>query len=248
MLLYSKENSPGANLDVLAGIDYPGRLLVVGKTAGGLATQVYAVGGRSDGSKNRILVKDDNIVSTEAFDKTKSVGDPKLTIYDAMRRVGTQHIISNGDQTGTAIQYARCGLSFKKAMQRRQFEPDKPNYTPRITGFSDIQPAEGQPSFGLSLTRRNPLTGGPLRSFYMEGDDGLALEPGTGLCLHTYRRNGNPLPSFDEAPFVIPVEESAADTAQMLWERLNPDTRVAIAAKTIDASGQVEFDIINLHQ
>ena len=134
-------------------------------------------------------------------------------------------------------------------MQRRQFEPDKPNYTPRISGYMDIRPTDGEPSFGISVVRRNPDTKGPLRSFYMEGDKGMELSeaPGAGYCVHTYSGDGNPLPSFTDAPFVVPVLETAAENAEMFWQRLNPDTRVAIAAKTITASGVVDIAIINRH-
>ncbi len=235
-------------MDVLAGIDYPGRLLAVGRTSTGSAVQVYAVGGRSDGSKNRILVAQDKIVSTAAFDVKKSVGNPKLTIYDAMRRVDDRHFISNGDQTGTAIQFARCGRTFRQAMQRRQFEPDKPNYTPRISGYSDAIALEGEPSFGISVVSRNPETKGPLRRFYMEGDPGMDTEMGTGFCVHTYSGDGDPLPPFREAPFRVPMLDSAEETAGMFWDALNHFTRVAVAAKTISASGIVDIAIINLHQ
>jgi len=247
-MLYQKGGSPAENLDTLSRVEYPGRFLAIGQTTTGLHVQVYAIGGRSDGSRNRVLVEEDGIVSTAPFDSTKPVGDPKLTIYDAMRRAGTTHFVTNGDQTTTAVQFARSGKPFRAAMNRRWHEPDWPNYTPRISAFTETAAADGEPGFGISVIRRNPETGGPLRKLYVEGDDGMAVEPGTALAVHTYLGNGKPLPSFNESPFTLPTSDCAADTAEMIWERLNPDTRVALAAKTIDAAGGVEIAIINHHE
>lgn len=246
-MLYNRNNSPEANLDVLSGIEYPGRLLVVGKSAGGLAMQVYVVGGRSDGSRNRVLVNEDNIVSTRPYDPKKSVGNPRLTIYDAMRRTGTTHVVSNGDQTTTAIQFLGSGKTFREAMNRRSFESDKPNNTPRISAFTELNPSEDEPTMGISVIVKNQLTGGPLRRYFEEGVT-LGMEaPGDGIgyAVHTYRGDGKPLPSFNEHPFTLPLEATATDTAEMLWACLNHDNRVAIAAKTISLSGEVDISIIN---
>ena len=245
-MLYNPNNTPEENLETLAGVKYPGRLLAVGKTTTGLAAQVYIVEGRSEGSRNRVLIEEDNIVSTKPFDVKKPVGNPKLTIYDAMRRTGTTHVVSNGDQTTTAIQFLRSGKTFQAAMNRRQFEPDKPNYTSRISAFTELKPIEGSPSFGISVVRKLHVTGGPLRNYYEGGYTGLETPAnGVGYAVQTYSGDGKPLPSFNERPFTLPLGEGAEDTAQMIWERLDPENRVAIAAKTISATGIVDISIIN---
>src|ERR1700722_19455710 len=115
MPIYSSENTPEENLAILAENSYPGRLLIIG-FSGDIAVQAYAIEGRSDDSRNRVLIEENDIISTEIFDTTKPVGDPELTIYDAMRQVGNMHVVSNGNQTDRVARYLRSGKSFADAM------------------------------------------------------------------------------------------------------------------------------------
>lgn len=252
--LYNIHHTPEQNLEILAENYYPGRFLAVGFCPNGDAAQLYAIGGRSEGSKNRVLVEEDNIVSTEVFDPNKSVGDPTLTIYDAMRRYRDVHVVSNGDQTSTAIQYMRCGKTFFEAMESRDYEPDSPNYTPRISGFIDMHSnEESKPVMGISVIRKVAVSDLAIRNTFSETaespEEKLQLENGLGYAVHTYLGDGKPLPSYDEAPFTIPIQRDAKENAEMLWENLNPETRVAVVAKTISAATlESEFHIINLHK
>lgn len=247
MALYSPEHTVQAaqeNLDILAANPYPGRLLVVG-FSGQAAVQAYAIEGRSCGSRNRVFAQQDNIVSTEIADTLEDVGDPQLTIYDAMRQVGDVHVVSNGAQTNTVAQYLRSGRSFAEAMGVTEHEPDKPNYTPRITAFIDEGAGHDEyPRVGISVIRRNPETAESVRSFYTDNSPKINLSDGVGYAVHTYRGDGNPLPSFNVPPFSIPVKSDATEMAEMLWNNLDLDNRVSVAAKTI-VEGVVDICIIN---
>jgi IMP cyclohydrolase len=243
---YSPDN-PQANLDILAQKRYPGRLLVVGRSTIGFLTHVYVVGGRSDESKNRVLREEDGIVFTQPFDPKKSVGNPKLTIYDAMRRAGTTHVVSNGDHTTTGIQFLRSGKSFEAAMNTRHPETDK-LHTARIGAFSESDPVEGEPSFAISSIVRNRLTKGPLRRYYKEGTHLETPDNGVGYAMQTYVGDIDSPVTFGDRPFPIPLEGNSVDIAGTIWERLDPETRVAIAAKTIFPNGHVNFHIINEHE
>lgn len=246
MPVYQTTNSPEQNLSLLAANPYPGRLLIMGFAGSGVAVQVYAIGGRSEDSRNRVLLLEDNIISTASYDKSKLVSHPELTIYDGMRRSGAAHIASNGDQTATIIQYLRSGQSFEEAMNSRTYEPDAPNFTPRISGFIDATSGASS-KFGLSLIRKAPDSPETIRMFYTENSPEICLEPGVGYGLHTYLGNDDPLPSFDEPPFRLPLLADPEAMAHLIWKHLNADTRVAIAAKTIAPDGQTDFFIINSH-
>jgi len=247
---YSESNTPEQNLELLANNPYPGRLLVVGFTP---ETQVlaYAVMGRSDGSRNRVLTLQDNVVGTEVADYSISAGDPELTIYDALRKVGDIEIVSNGNQTDRVVRYVRCGKTFMDAMGVTFYEPDDPNFTPRITGFHHSDADENEPFFGISVISKDPASADPVRKLYTNQTPELGfVNNGTdavGYCVHTYNGDGDPLPSFDDLPFRIPVQETAFDMADMLWETLDSDNRVAVVAKYISLSGVVAVSIRNRH-
>jgi hypothetical protein len=255
MPIYDPEN-PQQNLEALAANPYPGRLLVIGLSEDGdRIVQAYAIMGRSEGSQNRVFVLNDGIVSTEIADPTKPVGDPELTIYDAMRTVGDTHIVSNGNQTDRVAQYLRSARTFSEAMKATKREPDKPNHTSRITGFYQIDPDETEPSIGISVIRRNKNGHGSIRKLYTDQsptqEPRLHLSEGFGFGVQTYEGDGNPLPPYTEPPFTIPVGGTAEGMATMLWENLDRTNRVAVVAKTIglnDGEVEVKFSIINRHQ
>ncbi len=242
--LYSPENTPGENLEILARNPYIGRILVEG-FAGGVAVQAYGIEGRSDGSRNRVQVSQGGLVSTEVFETSKPVGDPELTIYDSMQQRGSVHIVSNGNQTSTAIQYLRCGKTFEEAMLSRLFEPDEPNFTPRISGYIDLYPTD-QPRLNISVIRKDRSTGTAVHSFYPDYYPENNLESGVGYAVHTYKGNGDPLPSFDEEPFKIPIEDTAKGMAQLLWNNLDRENRVSVVGKVFTPTSR-EIYIINRH-
>ncbi len=248
------------NMDALASNPYPGRGIVLGMSYGGEhAVQAYWVMGRSANSRNRILAESDTgSVRTEAFDASQVV-DPSLIIYNALRTADMQHsthIVSNGDQTDTIFDElgrfrARPSVTerFNDALTLRTFEPDDPNFTPRIsgltfTGLNGYGPHPGVGFHDYSIIRRNPTTGTPEHTFGHV--DFTEIPNGTGICFHTYAGDGDPLPPFAGSPYAIPVGESAEETARALWGMLNLDNKVAIVAKTIERrTGAISHHIIN---
>lgn len=244
-----------ANLEALAENPYPGRGIVQGlNEAGDTALQAYWVMGRSENSQNRILVQEDDIVRTEAFDESK-VTDPSLIIYNAMDIVRdnfTRHVVSNGDQTDTITEGLAQGKTFDAALKSREYEPDAPNYTPRISGVIVPYNADNRPDARvadtiLSVIRKDPSSDEALRvySYSILG----TRDAGTGKCVHTYLRDGSPLPSFDQDPFEVPLGENVDDTAEALWTHLNEDNRVALVVKGIHlATNEASYRIINAHQ
>jgi IMP cyclohydrolase len=201
----------------------------------------------------KILVEDkvEGIIKTDAFDASK-VEDPSLIIYNALRTVrliNRSHIVSNGDQTDTVydrLWYASrfsdstVNHAFRNALLGREFEPDTPNFTPRITGMF----YQGTASYDYSIIRRNPITGLPVHtSSSGKLED---IPEGAGICFHTYAGDGDPLPAFDGNPYAISVQSTAAETAEALWESLDRENRVAIVAKTINLrTGIIKHEIIN---
>lgn len=242
-----------ANFEELKANEYPGRGIVLGRTAVGDAVQVYWVMGRSENSRNRLLVEEDDVVKTVPFDESK-VEDPSLIIYNAMRVLhrsehGAYHIVSNGDQTDTVYDFLAKGQSAQEAVETRTYEPDAPNYTPRITGLTaafDNSNQDNDTTFWITLRGRlDPHT--IQKRFRVNLRD--EADNGIGHCLHTYEGNGDPLPAFRHAPYPVPVGEGAKDTAEMFWDALNREHRVALATKVIDRqSGDITYSIINQHE
>lgn len=235
------EKQARENLKALAENPYPGRGIVMGRTAVGDLLQIYWVMGRSENSRNRILENIGGTIMTAPFDATK-MKDPRLVIYSAMRSIGNYHIVSNGDQTDAVVDGLQKGSPVDEILSRWSYEPDEPHYTPRITGILNTS----RQSYQLWLTRRDERTGLP-EHFYNLPDKFAA--DALGLCIHTYRSDGEPLPSFDGAPYDVPLGEGASDSAEIFWQNLNPDNRVAIVTKQVDGqTGEVDFHIINTHQ
>lgn len=233
------EQFAASNMEQLRSNPYPGRGIVMGfNKKGDQAIQVYWVMGRSENSRNRVLVQKGDVVKTEPFDASK-VKDPTLIIYTAMRVVDGKHIVSNGDQTDSVAQVIENGGTFKKGLEERTYEPDAPNFTARITGEysrDSVQP------FSLSIIRKDPSgTPDPIRKL-----QSYIPEKGIGQCIHTYKGDGNPLPSFDSDPYPVILEGSVDQIAQTYWNLLNAENRVALAVKGINTTtGEVSYSIIN---
>ncbi len=256
-----------ANMEALAENPYPGRLIAMGVCPDNrTAMQVYAVMGRSENSRNRILKQEGDDVRTEPFDASKVV-DPSLIIYNALSKATrysglmsheqrvtcSVHLVSNGDQTDSAYNRIASvndsaetlGDSFRKALTERDFEPDAPNYTPRITGMLALGHYNTEfDKYAYSIIRRNPVTS---KSEHTFGGGFLGeMTPGYGICYHTYSGDGEPLPAFEGSPYAVPVGETAVEVAQTFWDTLDTDNRVAIVTKAINKnSGAISYAIIN---
>lgn len=236
------------NLEALAANPYPGRGIILGRSSNeGELVEAYWVMGRSENSRNRVLVEDGSDVKTIAHDPEK-VEDPSLIMYNAMRRnmgrFGLLYVVSNGDQTDSVHNfYERCGTSgaslelFREALLRRDFEPNNPNFTPRITGAVALGMVgshyQDQHNYAYSIIRRNSTTGMSEHTF--GGGDLDDIPAGSGLCFHTYRGDGNPLPSFEGSPYAVPLGATADEIADELWESLDKENRVGLAVRTIDS-------------
>ena len=250
----TKEFDPGNladNLDSLRENPYPGRGIVLGVATNGDSTIAYWVMGRSENSRNRILVRHDQRIETKPYDASKVV-DSSLIIYNALDAIGVTHggahVVSNGDQTDTVMHKIELGnekslaAAFREGLLSRDYEPDAPNFTTRITGMIARIGSETK-TYNYSLISRNPYTEASEHTF---GSGLLSDIPdGAGIAFHTYEGDGDPLPAFRGSPYPIPLEGSAQETAEALWDVLDRDNRVAIAVKTIDQASRFGYHIIN---
>ena len=222
-------------VSLLAGNRYPGRGIVLGMNEDGTAARIaYFIMGRSENSRNRIFVKTDaDTLETRAYDESKMI-DPRLIIYAPYRHIsGGVHIITNGDQTDTIRDYLEAGKTFEEALRSRTFEPDMPNYTPRISGLVEV--ADGQASFRLSILKSD--RGNPdvvLRQFF----EYSTMANGEGAFLHTYRCDGNPIPSF-----------SFEDWTKEVWESLDSENRISLFTCELPVDGSKGQEcVINKYQ
>ncbi len=216
---------------------YPGRGIVLGRSAdGAFAIAAYFIMGRSENSRNRVFVPTEDGIRTQAHDPAKMT-DPSLIIYHPVRMAGRGLIVTNGDQTDTVRDYILSGRTFVEALKSRTFEPDDPNFTPRISGL--LSP-DG--SFQLSILKS--ADGNPAcccRCFY-HYDAPLA---GEGRFIHTYQGDGSPLPSFEGEPVRIALEDPSPDAlADRVWTALNPDNKVSLFVRYIRISDGIYQDVI----
>ncbi len=216
---------------------YPGRGIVLGRSAdGAFAIAAYFIMGRSENSRNRVFVPTEDGIRTQAHDPAKMT-DPSLIIYHPVRMAGPGLIVTNGDQTDTVRDYILSGRTFVEALKSRTFEPDDPNFTPRISGL--LSP-DG--SFQLSILKS--ADGNPAcccRCFY-HYDAPLA---GEGRFIHTYQGDGSPLPSFEGEPVRIALEDPSPDAlADRVWTALNPDNKVSLFVRYIRISDGAYQDAI----
>jgi len=220
---------------------YPGRGIILGLDSSGRhAMQVYWITARSAGSKNRILEVDGEDVLTQPFDPAERSDDPNIW-YRAVARSADRHVVSNGIQTDTVIEYLSGGGSFEGALLTHSHETDAPNYTARISGLVDVSGA--RPEARLSKISRS-ASGAPIHAFYVFQQ----LTPGIGYCLHTYAGDGNPVPPFASDPYEVALMGTPREFAAAVWEELLPaDKRVAMALKSIDLETRavVTLDVRN---
>ena len=228
----------------LLGNAYPGRGIVIGRSADGRqAVTAYFIMGRSSNSRNRIFVTDGEGIRTEAFDPSK-LEDPSLIIYAPVRVLGNKTIVTNGDQTDTIYEGMDKQLTFEQSLRCREFEPDGPNYTPRISGIMHIE--GGNYNYAMSILKSN--NGDPstcIRNTFAYENP----KAGEGRFLHTYMHDGDPLPSFQGEPKKAAVEGDIDSFAGMLWESLNEENKVSLFVRYIDlATGKYETRILNKNQ
>ena len=223
---------------------YPGRGIILGRSAdGGRAAIAYFIMGRSANSRNRIFVEDGAGIRTQAFDPSKVV-DPSLIIYAPVRGLGDQTIVTNGDQTDTIYDFLAKGGSFSAALETRTFEPDAPNYTPRISGI--VRRAAAGMSYELSILKSADGDPQSCRRYTF-----TYLEPvaGQGHMIHTYSGDGDPLPSFTGEPKTVAIPDDIDAFTDLLWSSLNEENKVSLFVRYIDvASGGVESRIMNKNQ
>lgn len=226
---------------VLSENDYPGRGIIAGKSADGrYAVAAYWIMGRSENSRNRIFVEDGEGIRTQAFDPSK-LTDPSLIIYAPVRVLGKDTIVTNGDQTDTIYDGLKKGLTFEQSLLSRKFEPDAPNFTPRISAL--LHNEGGRFSFSMSILKSD---GGDDSSCLRYTYDYENPKAGTGRYIHTYMMNASPLPSFEGEPEVVELDKNIDELTSLIWENLNEDNKVSLFVRFIEIeSGKTETRIIN---
>ena len=227
--------------NLLNQTSYPGRGIVVGKSASGkYAVTAYFIMGRSVNSRNRVFTETSDGIKTEAFDPSK-LSDPHLIIYNAVRMIGTDTIVTNGDQTDTIYELMSAGKTFEEALRTREFEDDAPNYTPRISGILHVK--NGKFSYELSILKSSEGDGSSCERFTYQYFQPIS---GEGRYIHTYMGDGNPLPSFTGEPEKVSISDDIDQFTGEVWNNLNEDNKVSLFVKFIDiASGESDCRIIN---
>lgn len=220
---------------------YPGRGIVIGRSADGTkAVTAYFIMGRSSNSRNRVFVEEGEGIRTEAYDPSK-LEDPSLIIYAPVRVLGSRTIVTNGDQTDTVYDGMAEGLTFEQSLTSREFEPDGPNYTPRISGVMHVE--DGTYDYAMSILKSNNGNPDACNRYTFTYENPVA---GEGHFIHTYMHDGNPLPSFEGEPKLVGIENDIDAFAEKIWNSLNEDNKVSLFVRFIDIStGKYETRIIN---
>ena len=235
-----KVNTIANELNSLA---YHGRGIIIGKSADGKkAVTAYFIMGRSVNSRNRVFVAEGDAMRTKAFDESKMV-DPHLIIYYPVRVLGNKTIVTNGDQTDTIYELMDQQMTFEQALRTREFEDDKPNFTPRISGIIRRE-ADGDMNFALSILKSAEGDDSSCERFTYAYSDPLC---GRAKFIHTYNGDGNPLPSFEGEPKTLELPDVDIDTlTDLIWTNLNEDNKVSLFVRYIDlTTGETETRIVN---
>ena len=225
--------------DYLAAKEYPGRGIILGKSEDNRAVFAYFIMGRSTNSRNRVFEISDDDIMTKAFDESL-LSDPSLIIYSPVRVLGKKIIVTNGDQTDTIYEYLKDKKTFEDALYTRTFEPDAPNFTPRISGLIDI---ESGLKLKLSILKSDEGDESQSLRFFYNYDN---PKPGEGFLIHTYKENSDPLKSFEGEPIKVSLKGSIDEFVNSLWNSLNTDNKISLAVRYIDmATGKYEQIIKN---
>ena len=220
---------------------YPGRGIIIGKSPDGKkAVTAYFIMGRSENSRNRVFVEDGEGIRTQAFDPSK-LTDPSLIIYAPVRVLGNQTIVTNGDQTDTIYEGMDKQLTFEQSLRSREFEPDGPNYTPRISGVMHIE--NGNFNYAMSILKSNNGNPDSCNRYTFAYENPVA---GEAHFIHTYMHDGNPLPSFEGEPKLVEAMDNMEEFADLLWNSLNEENKVSLFVRYIDIeTGNYETKIVN---
>jgi len=229
--------------ELLENNTYPGRGIVIGLTPDGTkAMTAYFIMGRSENSRNRIFTEKNGEVFTEPFDTSK-VQDPSLIIYAAIRSFENNLIVTNGNQTDTIYDGLKEGKCFKKALESREFEPDGPNFTPRISGMLTF--GEGDFTYQMSILKSADAEGSACNRFTYT----YAPKAGLGHFIHTYVCDGNPIPTFQGEPERIAVCDDIDEMTNRIWKALNEQNKISLYVRYVDLkTGKAENRLVNKNQ
>lgn len=228
----------------LQGNAYPGRGIIIGKTPDGTkAVTAYFIMGRSENSRNRVFVEEGEGIRTQAFDPSK-LTDPSLIIYAPVRVLGNKTIVTNGDQTDTIYEGMDKQLTFEQSLRSREFEPDAPNYTPRISGIMHIE--NGTYNYAMSILKSNNGNPDACNRYTFAYENPVA---GEGHFIHTYKCDGNPIPSFEGEPTPVEINSDIDEFTNMIWTNLNEDNKVSLFVRFINLeTKEEETRIINKNE
>jgi len=226
----------------LNSLAYHGRGIIIGKSADGKkAITAYFIMGRSENSRNRVFIEDGQGIRTQAFDESKMT-DPHLIIYAPVRVLGNKTIVTNGDQTDTIYELMDRQMTFEQALRTREFEPDAPNFTPRISGIIRLE--NGDMNYAMSILKSADGDGSSCQRYTFAYSTPL---PGKAKFIHTYKCDGNPLLSFEGEPKTLTLPDTDIDSlTDLIWNNLNSDNKVSLFVRYIDlATGEYESRIVN---
>ena len=224
--------------DILSSNTYPGRGIVIGKTPDGTKAAIaYFIMGRSENSRNRIFKEEAENVTIYPYDASK-VEDPSLIIYSPLKVFENKLIVTNGDQTDTVYDFLADGKTFEEALNTREFEPDAPNFTPRISG--ELTFGDSDFTYKMSILKSADEIGSAC-SRYTYCYNSLA---GLGHFIHTYKCDGNPIPSFDGEPERVVIPDTIEDFAEEVWQSLNADNKVSLFVRCVPLDGSAHSEII----
>ena len=226
----------------LNSLEYHGRGIMIGKSADAKkAVIAYFIMGRSENSRNRVFVAEGDAMRTKAFDESKMT-DPHLIIYYPVRVLGNKTIVTNGDQTDTVYELMDKQMTFEQALRTREFEDDKPNFTPRISGI--VHRENGDMNYAMSILKSAEGDDSSCERFTYAYSNPIA---GRAKFIHTYECNGNPLPSFEGEPKTLELPDMNIDElTDLIWTNLNADNKVSLFVRYIDIeSGEIDTRIVN---
>lgn len=223
---------------------YPGRGIIIGKSLDGKkAVTAYFIMGRSENSRNRIFAEEGRGIRTQAFDPSK-MKDPSLIIYAPVRVLGNKTIVTNGDQTDTVYEGMDKQMTFEQSLRCRAFEPDRPNYTPRISGIMHVE--NGSYNYAMSILKSNNGNPDACNRYTFAYENPAS---GEGHFIHTYKCDGNPLPSFEGEPKLVGILNDIEAFTEQVWESLNEDNKVSLFVRYIDIdTAEEETRIVNKNQ
>ncbi|MBQ6676812.1 MAG: IMP cyclohydrolase [Clostridia bacterium] len=224
--------------ETLAGNPYVGRGIITGLAADGeRSVFAYFIMGRSENSRNRVFIEEGDDLRTAPYDESK-VKDPSLIIYYPVRTLESGVVVTNGDQTDTAAEFIKAGKSFSEAMATREFEPDAPNFTPRISAYLKNDPF----SYEMSILKSADAEGTGCNRFTFS----YSPTPGVGHFLHTYETDGNPLPTFRGEPERVFLRDSVRELAYDIWENLDEENKISLYVRFTDLkTGRYDRELIN---